>query len=110
MENFSELNLHKTILNNLKREGFVKPKEIQERCIPIALENKDILALSPTASGKTIAFSLGIIHKLLNTSKDKAMIMSPTRELAGQISSVFNKLIIGTPIRSALLTGGSSIH
>ena len=110
MENFSELNLHKTILNNLKREGFSKPREIQKLCVPVALKNNDILALSPTASGKTIAFSLGIIQKLLMTSKDKAMIMSPTRELAGQIASVFNKLIVGTPIRSALLTGGSSIQ
>ncbi|MFL2852419.1 MAG: DEAD/DEAH box helicase [Candidatus Pelagibacter sp.] len=110
MESFSELNLHKTILINLKREGFEKPREIQKLCIPVALKNNDILALSPTASGKTIAFSLGIIQKLLNTSRDKAMIMSPTRELAGQIASVFNKLIVGTPIRSALLTGGSSIQ
>ena len=102
MESFSELNLHKTILINLKREGFEKPREIQKLCIPVALKNNDILALSPTASGKTIAFSLGIIQKLLNTSRDKAMIMSPTRELAGQIASVFNKLIVGTPIRSAL--------
>ena len=110
MENFSELNLHKTILANLKKEGFTKPREIQKRCVPIAMENKDILALSPTASGKTIAFSLGIIQKLLTSTKDKAMIMSPTRELAGQISTVFNKLIVNTPIRSALLTGGSSIQ
>ena len=110
MEDFSQFNLHKTILANLKREGFLKPREIQKQCIPLALENKDILALSPTASGKTVAFSLGIIHKLLNSTKDKAMIMSPTRELAGQISVVFNKLIVGTPIRSALLTGGSSIQ
>ena len=62
MENFSELNLQKTILANLKKEGFTKPREIQKRCVPIAMENKDILALSPTASGKTIAFSLGIIQ------------------------------------------------
>jgi len=42
MENFSELNLHKTVLINLKKEGFTKPREIQKRCIPIAMENKDI--------------------------------------------------------------------
>ncbi len=110
MENFSDFNLNKIILSNLKKEGFLHPREIQKRCIPAALENKDILALSPTASGKTIAFSVGIIQKILNSTKDKAMIMSPTRELAGQISVVFNKLIQGTPIRSALLTGGSSIQ
>ena len=73
MENFSGFNLHKTILINLKKEGFIKPREVQERCIPIAIENKDILALSPTASGKTVAFSVGIIQKLLSTSKDCAI-------------------------------------
>ena len=91
MENFSDFNLNKIILSNLKKEGFLHPREIQKRCIPAALENKDILALSPTASGKTIAFSLGIIQKILNSTKDKAMIMSPTRELAGQISDEQNK-------------------
>lgn len=87
--NFKELGLAQPILKALDAEGYTTPTPIQEQAIPILLKGKDLLGVAQTGTGKTAAFSIPIIHLLLehkeaSTSykKVKALIVTPTRELA----------------------------
>ncbi|MFO7794316.1 MAG: DEAD/DEAH box helicase [Candidatus Nanohaloarchaea archaeon] len=86
---FQELELSQEIVERLSENDITEPTEIQEKAIPKIFEGKDILAESETGSGKTLAFSLPIIEKL-DGNGVKAMILSPTRELAKQIAAEIN--------------------
>ena len=85
MKTFSEMGLPEVVLNSLATMKFQKPTEIQSAAIPIALEGKDILGSAATGTGKTGAFSIPIISRILDDSCSSALIMSPTRELAKQL-------------------------
>ena len=86
MEKFRELGLSEEVLKTLKGMGIETPSEIQEKAIPFALEGRDILGASKTGSGKTLAFASAIIEKIVPTKEVKAIILTPTRELAEQVS------------------------
>ena len=110
MNNFSELNLGSALQSSLAKHGFVIPTPVQAKSIPPALEGKDVVATAQTGTGKTLAFALPLIHKL-SASKAKgvrALILTPTRELAIQIEETFAKLSAGSGIRSAVVVGGMS--
>ncbi len=109
MENFEELNLNGEIIRALKEMGFVKPTEVQELTIPIALEGKDIIVRSKTGSGKTAAFAIPIIEKV-NTPGPQALVIAPTRELALQIEDVFKKIGKYSHSHTAIVYGGVSIN
>ncbi|MDD5192376.1 MAG: DEAD/DEAH box helicase, partial [Candidatus Nanoarchaeia archaeon] len=86
METFRKLGICEPILQVIEEEGFEEPTEIQEKSIPVILEGKDIIAGASTGSGKTLAFGTRILQ---NSKKDfgiQALILTPTRELAEQIS------------------------
>jgi ATP-dependent RNA helicase DeaD len=85
MEKFEKLGLNQQILDVLKRKGFEKPSEIQEKTIPLALARRDIIGGAATGSGKTLAFSSGIIQNLQPKKGIQALILTPTRELAEQV-------------------------
>ncbi|AOW19198.1 DEAD/DEAH box helicase [Urechidicola croceus] len=114
---FTELNLNKTILKALTEEGYTTPTPIQQKTIPLVLENKDVIASAQTGTGKTAAFALPIIEKLIwkqnapkKSKKIKALIVSPTRELALQIQNNFKTYAKYTNLRSTVIFGGTSIE
>ncbi len=105
---FSSLKLHPNLLTGLKELGFARPTPIQADAIPPALEGRDVLACAMTGSGKTAAFLLPIIHKLISRPRGttRALILTPTRELAAQIHEVLRDLAVHTPITGAVVVGG----
>jgi ATP-dependent RNA helicase RhlE len=105
---FSKLNLHPSLLAGIKELGFAKPTPIQAEAIPPALEGKDVLACAMTGSGKTVAFLLPILQKLLAKPRGttRALILTPTRELAAQIVEELNGVAIHTPVTAAAVIGG----
>jgi ATP-dependent RNA helicase RhlE len=105
---FSSLKLHPTLLSGVKELGFARPTPIQAEAIPPAIEGRDVLACAMTGSGKTAAFLLPILHRLLPRPRGttRALILTPTRELAAQIVEELNDLAVHTPITAAAVIGG----
>ena len=114
---FTDLHLHKTILKAIAEENYKKPTLVQEKTIPLVIENKDIIVSAQTGTGKTAAFALPIIQRLITTQdaakkakKIKALIISPTRELALQIEQNFKTYSRYTNLRTSVVFGGTSIE
>jgi ATP-dependent RNA helicase RhlE len=105
---FTQLKLHPNLVKGLKDLGFVRPTPIQAEAIPPALAGKDVLACAMTGSGKTAAFLLPIAHHLIGRPRGatRALILTPTRELAAQILEDLNDLAVHTPISGAAVYGG----
>jgi ATP-dependent RNA helicase RhlE len=105
---FSGLNLHPSLLRALKDLGFPRPTPIQADAIPPALAGHDLLACAVTGSGKTAAFLLPILHKLIDRSRGttRGLVLVPTRELAAQILEDMNELAVHTPVTAAAVFGG----
>jgi ATP-dependent RNA helicase RhlE len=108
---FSEFQLHPDLLKGVKELGFTRPTPIQSDAIPAAMTGRDVLACAMTGSGKTMAFLLPILHRLLEqrrraTRGPRALIMTPTRELAAQILEELNAVAVHTPISAAAIFGG----
>jgi ATP-dependent RNA helicase RhlE len=105
---FSSLALHPSLLKGVKELGFTRPTPIQADAIPPALAGHDLLACAMTGSGKTAAFVLPILHRLLNKPRGttRALVLSPTRELAAQILGDVNDLGVHTPVTAAAVFGG----
>ena len=93
---FTQLGLNETLCEACKSLGWNTPSKIQTEAIPVALEGKDIIGLAETGSGKTGAFALPVLHFLLqNPQRLYALVLTPTRELAYQISEQFEALGAG---------------
>ena len=107
MDNFSELGLPEALTHTLNHMQFNKPTPIQAQAIPPALEGKDILGSAQTGTGKTAAFGIPLVARLLSNPHGSALVMTPTRELATQVLSQL-RLMLGrkSKIKSALLIGG----
>jgi len=105
---FSSLKLHPDLLKAIKELDFVRPTPIQADAIPPALEGRDVLACAMTGSGKTAAFLLPILHKLIDQprGKTRALVLTPTRELAAQIYEDLNELAVHTSLSGAAVFGG----
>ncbi len=105
---FTQLKLHPNLLKGVKDLGFARPTPIQAEAIPHALAGKDVLACAMTGSGKTAAFLLPIAHHLIARPRGltRALVLTPTRELAAQILDELNDLAIHTPISGAAVYGG----
>jgi ATP-dependent RNA helicase RhlE len=105
---FSTLQLHPSLLQGLKELGFARPTPIQGESIPPALEGRDLLACAMTGSGKTYAFLLPILHHLMSKprGKTRALVLTPTRELAAQIHDSLKDVTIHTPLTGAAVFGG----
>ena len=88
MEKFRKLGLSQEMIDLVKKAGFTEPSEIQEKAIPAILEGKDVIGGSATGSGKTFAFGAPIIDKMDRGNGVQALILTPTRELAEQITKV----------------------
>jgi ATP-dependent RNA helicase RhlE len=111
MSKFSELPLSAVLQTNLARHGFVEATPVQSQAIPPALSGRDIVATAQTGTGKTLAFVLPMLETLSKqpvTPGVRAVILSPTRELAIQIHETFVKVAAGTGFRAAVVVGGLS--
>jgi superfamily II DNA/RNA helicase len=106
---FSHFNLPLALINSLKFIKFTEATEIQAKAIPEILANSDILASSQTGSGKTGAFLIPIIAKLIENPFTAKLVLVPTRELAIQISGLAKQLLFKTNVNFAMLIGGESI-
>src|SRR5512140_757417 len=105
---FSNLKLHPDLLRGLKDLGFTRPTAIQADAIPPALAGRDLMACATTGSGKTAAFLLPILNHLIDERRGttRALVLTPTRELAAQIVGDLNDLAVHTPISAAAVYGG----
>jgi len=105
---FSKFGLHPDLLRGIKELGFTRPTPIQIDAMPPALAGKDVLAAAATGSGKTAAFLLPILHRLIGKKRGttRALIVTPTRELAAQIDEHLRDLAIHTPLSGAAVFGG----
>src|SRR3954470_6803978 len=105
---FRALKLHPSLLAGVKELGFSQPTPIQADAIPPAMSGKDVLACAMTGSGKTAAFLLPILHHLLAKPRrtTRALVLTPTRELAAQVHEELNSLAVHTPITAAAVYGG----
>ena len=105
---FASLKLHHDLLKAIRELGFARPTPIQAEAIPPAMAGHDLLACAMTGSGKTAAFLLPIIHGLIDRPRrtTRALVITPTRELAAQIAEDFNALAVHTPVTGAAVYGG----
>lgn len=107
---FSELNLSRSLLRAVEACGYVNPTPVQHKVIPFALAGRDVCASAVTGSGKTAAFVLPFLERLLyrprEISATRVLVVTPTRELATQIYSVLLRLAQFTDVTCCLITGG----
>jgi ATP-dependent RNA helicase RhlE len=109
MKSFSEFSLSTHLNSNLSRHGFTEPTPVQVLAIGPALAGRDVVATAQTGTGKTLAFVLPMIHliaKQLSPPGIRAVILSPTRELAIQIDEAFAMMAAGTGVRATVVVGG----
>lgn len=109
---FAQFNLDPVLHRGIAAAGFVEPRPIQAQTVPAALEGRDVLGLAQTGTGKTAAFALPILERLLSghNSGPRVLIVAPTRELAAQISAEILTLAKFTRIKVATVFGGVSVH
>ena len=105
---FAALGLHPDLLKGVRELGFARPTPIQLEAIPPAIEGRDLLACAQTGSGKTAAFLLPLLHRLIGKPRrvTRVLILTPTRELAAQILEDFNSLSVHTPLTGTAVFGG----
>ncbi|USE69542.1 DEAD/DEAH box helicase [Pseudoalteromonas maricaloris] len=111
---FSELQLHPELLSAITELGFESPTPIQEKSIPLLLSGCDLIASAQTGTGKTAAFMLPILHSMLigatqGEKSVRALILTPTRELAQQVAEHTEKLVVNTNLNVVCLYGGANI-
>jgi ATP-dependent RNA helicase RhlE len=105
---FDSFKLHPELLRGITALGFEKPTPIQTQAIPPAMDGRDLLACAQTGSGKTAAFLLPVMHQIMQQPgrKTRALVVTPTRELAAQVAADLNDLAKFAPIQVAAIFGG----
>lgn len=110
---FSDFPFHAQLHKNIASAGYIHPRPIQDQSIPTILKGRDVFGMANTGTGKTAAFLLPLIEKIVKTKgknmREKVLIMAPTRELALQIDSDFKKLAFGFGMFSVACVGGLPI-
>ena len=106
--NFNQINLDARLLAGIRQAGYTTPTPIQLQAIPAALAGRDLIGTAQTGTGKTAAFVLPILHSLVSgpRARARALIVTPTRELAEQIHQAIRALSVGTKVRSMTVYGG----
>ncbi|WP_457622271.1 DEAD/DEAH box helicase [Persephonella sp.] len=108
---FNDFQISKETLNSIRKMGFKKPTEVQEKTIPLILEGKDIIAQAQTGTGKTAAFGIPIVEKVdTRQRKIQALILVPTRELAIQVTKEIKDIGRGKKLFALAVYGGKSIR
>lgn len=107
---FEDFGLNETLLRNIKNKGYVKPTPIQDEVIKPVLENRDVLGIANTGTGKTAAFVLPLINKILKNPRERIIILAPTRELAMQIKQEIRSFTFDLKVYLAIAIGGAYIR
>ena len=113
LDNFHGFGLAAPLNHALDKLGFARPTPIQTQAIPPLMKGRDLIGIAPTGTGKTAAFALPILHKLAINRRPapkgaaRALVLSPTRELASQIAQSFRDLSDGLPLKVAVVFGGA---
>lgn len=107
---FSDFDIADYLKVNIQNKGYTTPTPIQIQAIPAILQGRDLIGLASTGTGKTAAFLIPIINKIFKDRNQKALIITPTRELAIQINEELRQFSQNMSIYSALLIGGSNMH
>ncbi|WP_245513960.1 DEAD/DEAH box helicase, partial [Antarcticimicrobium luteum] len=116
MTQFDMMGLPASLLTRLNAMGFTEPTPIQSRAIPYALDGRDVMGLAQTGTGKTAAFGLPLVTRMLEFGSKpdrysvRGLVLAPTRELANQISQTLRALTEGTPLKVGFVVGGQSIN
>ena len=106
---FIDFKIDNRLKISVNRKGYQNPTPIQDQTIPLVLENKDVVGIANTGTGKTAAFLLPTINKVLLNKNEKVIILVPTRELALQIEKEFKEFTAGLRIFSVICSGGTNI-
>lgn len=110
VHHFKDFNLDQRLQFNVESHGYDVPTPIQDGAIPIVMEGRDLIGLANTGTGKTAAFLLPIIQRMLHKQAQRCLILIPTRELAIQIEEEFRVFAKGLGIYASLVVGGASIN
>ncbi len=106
---FADFAIDERLKKNIIEKGYVLPTPIQDKAIPHVLQGQDVVGIANTGTGKTAAFLIPLIHKVLSQPKENILIVVPTRELALQIQEELREFIPGMRLFSTVCVGGSSI-
>src|SRR3989338_10683669 len=110
VQSFSDFQISDYLKVNIQNKGYTIPTPIQSQAIPSILAGRDLIGLANTGTGKTAAFLIPIINKIFRDRREKAFIVTPTRELAVQINDELRSFSANMSIYSALLIGGSNMY
>ncbi len=110
--NFETFNFHPSVMAGVRALGYTTPTPIQSQAMPLIMQGRDVIGLAQTGTGKTAAFVLPILQRLRQSSRGRvrALIISPTRELADQTCEVINGLGSKTDLQSVAIYGGVSME
>lgn len=106
---FADFKIDEKLKTTITKKGFIDPTPIQDRSIPHILQGRDIVGIANTGTGKTAAFLIPLINKVLLNPREKVIVIVPTRELAIQIQDELKGLTLGMKIFSVCCVGGASI-
>jgi ATP-dependent RNA helicase RhlE len=104
---FADFAIHPLLKANITAKGYTAPSEIQDKTITLGLEGRNVVGIANTGTGKTAAFALPILNKLMHSASSQALIIAPTRELAVQIEEQCKLLAKSSGLHGALLIGGT---
>ena len=104
---FADFDIQPLLKENIEAKGYVTPSPIQDQAIPHALEGKDVIGIANTGTGKTAAFAIPILNRLLNDKDSRAIIIAPTRELAQQIEAECISFAKRSGLNGVVLIGGA---
>lgn len=107
---FDDLELHYRLKNNIKAKGYTRPTKIQEKSIHHLINQKNLIGIAATGTGKTGAFLIPIIHQMLVNKNTTALVVVPTRELAQQVQDEFRSLTTGLGLYASCFIGGTNIN
>jgi ATP-dependent RNA helicase RhlE len=106
---FNDFDLSEKLKKNIARRGYVTPTPIQDQIIPSIIDGRDAVGIANTGTGKTAAFLLPLLNKVIENPNEKVLIIAPTRELALQVRDELRAFSEGLRVHSTLVIGGSSI-
>lgn len=106
---FGDLAIKPAILTTLEKNGLIEPTPIQSKAIPVAISGKDLIGIAQTGTGKTLAFGIPLVQRLLQ-DKSRALVLLPTRELAVQVEESLRKISLNSGLRTISLIGGEAIN
>ena len=109
-QGFGGLGIAPKLLDKLTRLGFKFPTPIQRKTIPATIEGKDVIGIAQTGTGKTLAFGIPMVQRILQSKTGKGLIILPTRELALQVDQSLIKIGIDFGLKTVVLIGGASVY